>query len=126
MASDEKKEILNYPETGLTPFARRQKEEAARTQSPATRVYVFHQYNSIDANYTLRSALKMLEAINSCATPAPFSLQYMDSAFTARLYEAGITRPTCIDILTYPEKQKKVPAPAMQRGFQTWQPASSL
>lgn len=105
MASDEKKEILNYPETGLTPFARRQKEEAARTQSPATRVYVFHQYNSIDANYTLRSALKMLEAINSCATPAPFSLQYMDSAFTARLYEAGITRPTCIDILTYPDRE---------------------
>lgn len=105
MASDEKKEILNYPETGLTPFARRQKEEAVRTQSPATRVYVFHQYNSIDANYTLRSALKMLEAVNSCATPAPFSLQYMDSTFTARLYEAGITHPTCIDILTYPDRE---------------------
>lgn len=105
MASDEKKEILNYPETGLTPFARRQKEEAVRTQSPATRVYVFHQYNSIDANYTLRSALKMLEAVNSCTTPAPFSLQYMDSTFTARLYEAGITHPTCIDILTYPDRE---------------------
>ena len=29
----------------------------------------------------------------------------MDSTFTARLYEAGITHPTCIDILTYPDRE---------------------
>lgn len=102
LASDEKKEILNYPETGITPFAEKQKEEAARTKTPATRVYVMHLYNTIDANYTLRSALKMLEAVNSCTNPAPFSSQYMDSAFTASLRKANITNSTGIQILEYP------------------------
>lgn len=102
MASKEKKVILNFPETGLTPFAQKQKEEAIRTKAPVTRVYVYHIYNSIDANYTLRSALKMLEAINSCSTPVPFSLHHMDSVFITYLQEAGITNPVCINILKYP------------------------
>lgn len=34
MASDEKKEILNYPETGLTPFARRQKRKQPEPNRP--------------------------------------------------------------------------------------------
>lgn len=105
IAAKEKKIQINFPETGLSPFAKKQREALSNTTETYVRVYVYHLYNTIDNDYTLRSALIMLEAVNASTPPIPFSLAYMDSVFTGRLRDAGIHNPAVVRRLNDPTLQ---------------------
>lgn len=86
------------------PFAKEQMEflKKKRSDYKINRFSVVHIYNPIDLNYRLRSALIMQQGINESGINIPFSLQYLDSAFSNRLLSLGMTYYTGIRQLAYP------------------------
>lgn len=76
-----------------SPFAEEQREflEKGPSKYKINRMIVMHIYNPIDLNYRLRSALIMQKRFNESKLDIPFSMQYLDSAFSSRLAALGMT-----------------------------------
>lgn len=82
-----------WEESVESPFAKEQREFLKKEQGKykTNRFIVVHIYNPVDLNYRLRSALIVQRNINESGLDAPFSMQYLDSAFAARLAALGMT-----------------------------------
>lgn len=76
-----------------SPFAKEQREllEKESSKHKIHRMIVMHIYNPIDLNYRLRSALIMQQRFNKSKLDIPFSMRYIDSAFSSRLAALGMT-----------------------------------
>lgn len=76
-----------------SPFAKEQLNFLVKERSKYNirRLFVLHIYNPIDLNYRLRSALIMQQRFNESGLDIPFSMQYLDSAFSSRLTALGMT-----------------------------------
>lgn len=76
-----------------SPFAKEQRKFLFKEPSRYNirRLFVLHIYNPIDLNYRLRSALIMQQGFNESGFDIPFSMQYLDSAFSSRLTALGMT-----------------------------------
>lgn len=86
------------------PFARKQLESFREEESKyrIDRFFVIHGYNSIDMNYRLRAALIMQRGVNESGMDIPLSMQYLDSAFAARLVALGMNYYSGIRQYQYP------------------------
>ena len=75
-----------------SPFAKEQLKllEKEPSKYKIHRMIVMHIYNPIDLNYRLRSALIMQQRFNESKLDIPFSMQYLDSAFSSRLEALGM------------------------------------
>ena len=94
----------DFPDAEETPFAKRQIELLNKEPSKYEigRIYVVHIYNKIDLNYRLRTALIVQRGVNESGVDIPASNQYLDSAFSAHLQQAGFHLQSGVRQLRYP------------------------
>lgn len=86
------------------PFAKEQRESLKENTRDfrINKVYVVHKYNAVDQDYRLRAALIMQKAINESDMDVYLSAQYLDSAFSARLWLLGMKSRSGIRQFRYP------------------------